>query len=78
VQKGHPIGHAVIIVDIALNTKTGEKIMLIAESYMPAQSIHILLNKQRDDINPWYPIDSDNPLVLPTWTFYKKDLRRFK
>ncbi|MFN8256599.1 MAG: DUF4846 domain-containing protein [Bacteroidales bacterium] len=78
VQKGHPVGHAVIIVDMALNIKTGEKIMLIAESFMPAQSIHILLNQQSDDMNPWYLIDSENPLVLPTWTFYKKDLRRFK
>lgn len=41
IQGGFP-GHAVIIVDMAENTKTGEKIFLLAQSYMPAQNIHVL------------------------------------
>ena len=43
IQGGFP-GHAVIVIDMAENTKTGEKDFLLAQSYMPAQEIHILKN----------------------------------
>jgi len=78
VQKGNPIGHAVIIVDMAVNNKNGKKVILIAQSYMPAQSIHILLNPNDKKLSPWYDIEFKDPLTLPAWTFNKKDLRRFK
>ncbi len=78
IQKGNPIGHAVIIVDMAENKSTGKKIMLIAQSYMPAQSIHILINPNDKNLSPWYNIDFEDPLTLPSWNFMKKDLRRFK
>jgi hypothetical protein len=78
VQKGRPIGHAVIILDMAVHEQTGEKIFLIAQSYMPAQSIHILSNFNNSKISPWYSSNFGEELKLPSWTFYKKDLRRFK
>ena len=78
VQKGNPIGHAVIIVDMAKHVQTGEKIFLLAQSYMPAQSIHILRNLSKSELDPWYPANFNGELILPGWTFYKKDLRRFK
>ncbi len=77
VQKGNPIGHAVIIVDIANHKQTSEKIFLVAQSYMPAQSIHILSNLNNSKLTPWYSSKFD-VLKLPGWTFYKKDLRHFK
>jgi len=78
VQKGSPIGHAVIVVDMAKNKKTGERIFLVAQSYMPAQSIHILNNLDDQNLDPWYPLNFKEKLILPSWTFYKKDLRHFK
>jgi hypothetical protein len=77
IQKGTPIGHAVIVTDMAIEEKTGKKIFLIAQSYMPAQSIHILSNLNNQELDPWYSDDFEDPLSLPSWTFYKKDLRRF-
>ena len=78
IQKGSPVGHAVIVVDMAVNKDTGKKIFMVAESYMPAQSIHILSNLDNSELDPWYPVDFENSLVLPSWVFYKDDLRRFK
>jgi hypothetical protein len=77
IQKGNPIGHAVIIIDIAVNKNTGKKIFMLAQSYMPAQSIHILSNLENPELDPWYPVDFGNSLVLPSWKFFRGDLRRF-
>jgi hypothetical protein len=41
IQGGHP-GHGVMVVDVAIDPKTGKKIYLLAQSYMPAQEIHVL------------------------------------
>ncbi len=73
-QGGFP-GHGVMIVDMAQNKK-GEKIFLIAQSYMPAQSIHIL--KSFDSTSPWYRLDFGTTLQTPTWVFKAAHLRKFK
>lgn len=78
IQKGNPIGHAVIVLDMAIEKVSGKKIFLLAGSFMPAQSIHILSNLNDKNLDPWYPCEFDDPLSIPVWTFYKKDLRRFK
>jgi len=70
-------GHAIIIIDICENMNTGEKKMLLAQSYMPAQEIHVLKNPQNPDNNPWYNLDFGNVLRTPEWTFEKTDLHRF-
>lgn len=74
-QGGHP-GHAIILVDMAINEK-GEKLMLLAQSYMPAQNIHLLKNLQDTKINPWYRIPQDGILRTPEWTFTTDDIRKF-
>jgi len=48
IQGGSP-GHAIIIVDMASNN-TGETLFLLAQSYMPAQEIHVLKNLQSTSI----------------------------
>lgn len=70
-------GHCVIVVDMAQNMTTGEKIFMIAQSYMPAQDIHILKNPGKENISPWYSADFGRVLDTPEWTFYKDDLKRF-
>jgi hypothetical protein len=76
IQGGFP-GHAVIVVDIAEHIDSGKKIFLLAQSYMPAQEIHILKNPSSEDINPWYRADFGEKLVTPEWTFKRDDIRRF-
>ena len=75
IEGGFP-GHAVIIVDMAANKK-GEKIVLLAQSYMPAQDIHILKNLEDGNIGPWYKL-SGNTINTPEWKFKASDLRGFK
>ncbi len=71
--KGGSPGHCVIIVDICENEKK-EKLFLLAQSYMPAQQIHILKNPNNKEDNPWYTIHY--PLITPEWTFDEGSLKR--
>ncbi|NMM50877.1 DUF4846 domain-containing protein [Flammeovirgaceae bacterium KN852] len=73
IQGGSP-GHAVIVVDMAVNQK-GENLMMLAQSFMPAQEIQILANP-RDLQSPWYLVKSGT-LKTPEWTFTTKDLKTF-
>ena len=77
IQGGSP-GHAVIVVDMAQNQATGDKIFLLAQSYMPAQDIHILQNPNDAKLSPWYSITSPgDEVITPEWDFKKLQLRRF-
>ena len=74
IQGGFP-GHAVIVVDVAEDAQ-GHRAVLLAQSYMPAQDIHILRNPEHPN-NPWYTIPGAGPLVTPEWDFPAGSLRRF-
>jgi hypothetical protein len=76
--KGGSPGHAVTIVDIAINPKTNKKVFLLAQSYMPAQEIQILKNPNNSELSPWYSEDFVGSLLTPEWIFEKSDLKRFK
>lgn len=76
--KGGSPGHAVIVVDMAINKNTGNKIFMIAQSYMPAQSIHLLINANDKNNSPWYDLSDMDKLYSPEWTFEKTDLKRFE
>lgn len=75
IQGGSP-GHAVIVVDMAIN-ETGEKRYLLAQSYMPAQDIQILQNPQKDSKDPWFGLPKGTRLATPEWDFTVHDLKRF-
>ena len=51
-------GHAVVVMDVAIN-KAGNKIFLLAQSYMPAEDIHVLNNPSNKDISSWYKVDDE-------------------
>jgi hypothetical protein len=74
VIKGGSPGHAVIVMDIAQHKLTGTLIFLLAQSYMPAQDIHLLINPKEKNINPWYSIPGVK-LTTPEWTFSTTCLR---
>ena len=72
--KGGSPGHAVIVVDVAVNSG-GERVFMLAQSYMPAQDIHILRNPAANGTHPWFKVTS-NPLInTPEWTFEQSQLR---
>lgn len=92
IQGGFP-GHAVIIVDMAeaSDAKSGEgrrKYILLAQSYMPAQDMHVLRNPAGE--SPWYAFDvaeadetsgtPGSPIAVhtPEWNFTSADLMRFR
>jgi hypothetical protein len=76
IKGGFP-GHAVIVVDMAVNPKNNQKIMLLAQSYMPAQEIQILKNPNNSSLSPWYATDFGTSLKTPEWTFSSSQLKRF-
>lgn len=76
IQGGSP-GHAVLVIDVAVNKQTREKVFLLCQSYMPAQDIHILRNLKDPEMNPWYMFGRTDTLCTPEWIFLKSDLKRF-
>jgi hypothetical protein len=71
-------GHAVIVVDVVINKTTGDKCFMIAQSYMPAQNIHVLKNPTNVDLSPWYSVSAcKNQITTPEWTFETDQLKRF-
>lgn len=76
--KGGSPGHAIIVVDLAENETNGERLFLLAQSYMPAQDIHLLHNPRDKRLSPWYSNRFSGRLVTPEWMFEKEQLRRFR
>lgn len=74
IEGGFP-GHAVIVLDVAKNAN-GERLFLLAQSYMPAQDIHVLV-AFGEELSPWYTVDFGEELRTPEWTFNRNDLHRF-
>lgn len=74
IQKGKPFGHAITVMNIAIN-KNNEKVFMLSQSYMPAQDIHILLNPTDKENSPWYK--ATDLIITPEWTFKAEDLCRF-
>ena len=73
---GGSLGHAVIIVDMAENDK-GEKIFMLAQSYMPAQQTQILINPADRNMGVWYSLKGKTVLETPEWRFPLEKLRKF-
>jgi hypothetical protein len=75
IRSGSP-GHAMLVVDVAENGR-GNRVYLLAQSYMPAQDIHIVKNPS-DDLNPWYRADSSLGIVeTPEYEFKTNELRKW-
>ena len=76
IKPGSP-GHSVIIVGVARNV-AGKKLYLLAESYMPAQDIHILVNHKNPKLSPWYELDVNAPqTVTAKYIFKPTSIKRF-
>jgi len=66
IEGGFP-GHAVIAVDVAASP--AGRAVLLAQSYMPAQQMHVLVNPSDPAMSPWYRYDPSAPLETPEWRF---------
>ena len=76
VRGGFP-GHAVIVVDVAHGPR-GARAFLLAQSYMPAQDPHVLVNPRDPGLSPWYATGFGATLVTPEWIFASGELRRWR
>ncbi len=75
IRGGFP-GHAVIVMDVAIDSN-GVKAYLIAQSYMPAQDIHLLVNPSDEIMSPWYLANDDLKIKTPEFTFRSSELKRW-
>ena len=72
IRAGSP-GHAMLVVDVA-EDGYGHRIYLLAQSYMPAQDIHIVVAPD-GGLSPWYRADASAGLIhTPEWTFKTSEL----
>jgi hypothetical protein len=70
-------GHAVLVIDMVAHPATGEKLFMLAQSYMPAQETQILTNPKNAELSPWYALNFGETLVTPEWKFSRNQLMRF-
>lgn len=75
VHGGSP-GHAMIVVDVARDAQ-GRTAFLLAQSYMPAQDIHMVKNLRRLELGAWFIQDDGNELNTPEWTFSWNERKRW-
>lgn len=68
IKGGFP-GHAVLVIDMAVNPNTGAKKFLLMQSFMPAQDMHILKNPADPNGGPWYDVVPGARLKTPEWEF---------
>lgn len=69
INGGHP-GHAVIVVDVVRNER-GEKRLLLAQGYTPAQEIEVF--------DHWFPVDTQaEGFATPNWYFRNPFAKRFR
>jgi len=79
IHGGRP-GHAVLVADMAENPRTGQRYLLLAQSYMPAQNIHVLHNVAHPALGAWFavPGPAETQVETPEWTFAREEVGRFE
>ncbi len=78
IQGGYP-GHAILVLDVAEDS-SGHRYLLLGQSYMPAQQIHVLKNLGDPHLSPWYDAAALNGagVATPEWRPFKSPAwRRF-
>jgi hypothetical protein len=76
-QGGFP-GHTMIVVDMAIDPSTGDRAILVAQSYMPAQDIHII---SATNDNPWFFVKDflvAEYIDLRSWGFQLHQVQSFE
>ena len=69
-------GHAVLVVDVAINKKTGQKAIMLAQSSTPALTMHIIRDFLHPVLSPWVVLeDTTDGLFISGIHFVMSDLR---
>lgn len=76
IKPGFP-GHAMIVADVCINEQ-GKKMFLLAQGYMPAQSIHIVKNFLNNTGDPWYEVSVERNIETPAWEFTPAQLKSWQ
>jgi Domain of unknown function (4846) len=78
IRGGSP-GHAVLVLDMAVQPTTGRRVALLAQSYMPAQQMHVLKNGwDNTGLGAWFLLNpAASQVSTPEWTFRREELGRF-
>ena len=79
IRGGSP-GHAVLVLDVAVQPGSGRRLALLAQSYMPAQQMHVLTNVwDATGLGAWFLLDPQTAQIsTPEWTFRREELGRFE
>ncbi|RAK69692.1 DUF4846 domain-containing protein [Hymenobacter edaphi] len=78
VQGGSP-GHAVTVLDVAEHPGTHARYALLAQSYMPAQDLHVLRNTAEPQLGAWFRLAAPNGVFdTPEWEFGADQLKRWQ
>ncbi|QHJ06689.1 DUF4846 domain-containing protein [Hymenobacter busanensis] len=76
--KGGTPGHAVLVLDMAEHPKTHQRYALLAQSYMPAQDLHVLRNRHSSGLGAWFLVEPTAQwLETPEWNFSADQLKRW-
>ncbi len=72
-------GRVVVVLDVAYNPTTGDRIFLLARNCTPIRTAYVLVNPEGWSGSPWYSVKTEgNKIITPEYVFYKRDLRRFR
>lgn len=75
IRGGSP-GHAMIVVDVAQHPD-GRTAFLLAQSYMPAQEIHVVRNANVPELGAWFILNEGPELRTPEWAFGWNERKRW-
>jgi Domain of unknown function (4846) len=75
IRGGFP-GHAVMVMDLAENAD-GKRIYMLAQSYMPAQDIHVLQNPMNENLSAWYEVGEEEFIKTPEYIFRRNELMQW-
>lgn len=71
-------GHAVTVLDVAEHPTTHARYALLAQSYMPAQDVHVLRNVAEPALGAWFRLVApDGVFETPEWDFEAGSLKRW-
>lgn len=75
-DRSHSVGHAVLVVDVAVNPNNGRKAIMVAQSSMPALTMHIVRDILHPVRSPWVSVDEEKECIFISGIrFGKNDLR---
>ncbi len=77
IKGGFP-GHVIIVADVAIDNSSGDKYVIFAQGFTPAQDIHIIRNPNDKNLDPWYRVNEGDQLITLEYIFEWDELYSFE